>query len=511
MLNSREAPPAVVALERNDETYNGPGPSTHHRRASRERQSHEISLQNANKHKWAALRFRSWATVSKKPAYIFRRAENLGTDCTVSDKLSKELDLKPVERLPPSLSGTGWRPTINYRLVLDIRRHGVLRPDSSISTLIGYTPSIRPDAPSTARRQSYKDKLPILGPALDPKGWQVMQDVKVYGMLQGQREVAVSYTLTYTRGSVIPCHLTLRSSDRQALDLLSTPQSPRVLLRRRLTTRGAIASREKPALSTLEDDDSETQPLAKAVWALPRPGTQPENRDDLTRSLMGELSVPLGCTPSFVFGGFHLEYFIDVYSPMPAGFHPARDRILASAPVSIASAHAEGSPRPRAYIAPAHDVSQGVAQTDVFAEQLARLPKPPRAQPRARRGGRDRDSIKIFKLPEPDDKVEKDRPYSTLVSTKMGGGGGQRKGCNLVYRSNIIFILHLGASMVLLTLGKLVLFAQAFFRRSPKVFESQMRTQSITGRGNRDTCWMYENQFNFRAPNAQTQSTRYWS
>lgn len=58
---------------------------------------------------------------------------------------------------------------------------------------------------------------------------------------------------------------------------------------------------------------------------------------------------------------------------MPAGFHPARDRILASAPVGIASAHAEGSPRPRAYIAPAHDVSQGVAQTDVLAEQLGTM------------------------------------------------------------------------------------------------------------------------------------------
>lgn len=71
MLNSREAPPAVVALERNDETYNGPGPSTHHGRASRERQSHEISLQNANKHKWAALRFRSWAPSPKSLPVFF--------------------------------------------------------------------------------------------------------------------------------------------------------------------------------------------------------------------------------------------------------------------------------------------------------------------------------------------------------------------------------------------------------------------------------------------------------
>lgn len=49
----------------------------------------------------------------------------------IEEKVARTFNLNPVERLPPSLAGQGWHPTINYRIVVNVRRHGILRPDSS--------------------------------------------------------------------------------------------------------------------------------------------------------------------------------------------------------------------------------------------------------------------------------------------------------------------------------------------------------------------------------------------
>ncbi|KAI5122160.1 hypothetical protein M0805_007059 [Coniferiporia weirii] len=334
-------------------------------------------------------------------------------EVVVNDKLANVLGLDSVERLPPNLSDIGRGPTISYRLILDVKRHGALKLDSCLSTLIGYTPLTRPGAPSTARRNSYEKDTPVLGPSLDPDGWQIIQRLEVTGTLFRQREVTAIYTvcsspaqlivpevenfpsswlslclyhsfytlltrnpthlrlltqLAYTRGSVIPCHLVVESSDRQALDLLSSPQAPQIFLRRRTMTRVPLAQAKKLDLLTHENGDS--QSLAKAIWAVP-PGVQSDEQDDLARSLMGELSIPPSCTPSFLFGGFDLEYFVDVHPPTPAGFLPAHERVLASTPVKITSAHAEHCPRPRAFITSAHDVSRRVAQASPISSGAA--------------------------------------------------------------------------------------------------------------------------------------------
>lgn len=63
------------------------------------------------------------------------------------------------------------------------------------------------------------------------------------------------------------------------------------------------------------------------------------------------------------------QYFVDVYLPSPAGFEPEHPDVVANLQVTIASAHAEESVRPRAYITPAHDVSRRVAEADAGASR----------------------------------------------------------------------------------------------------------------------------------------------
>ena len=104
----------------------------------------------------------------------------------------------------------------------------------------------------------------------------------------------------YTRGSVLPLYLTIRSSDKQALDVLSSPSAPNVVLRRKLTARVPLAHAER--FDAREAQEREAQPLAKAIWA---PSNDPQNESE--RCLVGEIIVPLSCTPSFRFGGFLQE------------------------------------------------------------------------------------------------------------------------------------------------------------------------------------------------------------
>ncbi|THH11257.1 hypothetical protein EW145_g783 [Phellinidium pouzarii] len=258
-------------------TYNRPGTSGHRSNSSRARQSHEYSLHNANGHHWVTLRFKSWAPSAKSLPVFFE-------DQTVSGQV--ELDLQK----PKSIKSVE---------VIFVRSR--------------YTPLSQPETPSTARQQVYQGIAPILGPLLDPSGWHAIQDLEVTGTLFRQREVTAIYglalaiPLNYTRGSVISLYLIIRSSDRHALDLLSTPQVPRILLRRRTTTQGTLAQTMRPSLSTLGDGDS--QPLAKAIWTPAPPSAAPAEQanDEFSRSLLGELDIPLGCTPSFEFGSFNLQ------------------------------------------------------------------------------------------------------------------------------------------------------------------------------------------------------------
>ena len=142
---------------------------------------------------------------------------SLPSEAAIDEKIAKDLDLRAVERLPPNMQNSGWDSAICYRLSLNIKRHGMFRSDGSyvfhtlfslgksdpysatldrLSTLFGYTPLSRPDAPSDARRRAYKRNTPLLGPALDPIGWQALRRVFISGTLFRQREVTVAFLVS---------------------------------------------------------------------------------------------------------------------------------------------------------------------------------------------------------------------------------------------------------------------------------------------------------------------------
>ena len=150
--------------------------------------------------------------------------------------------------------------------------------------------------------------------------------------------------LTYTRGSFIPCHLTITSSDIQALNLLAIPTAQRIRLMRRvrytqrvsnivlrkagsshdndigvsalhrplpdssrsLHSRNSssvrqsmlISSLRRPELQSPEDIVEAMDEIAFARWQIipPEPGVFPS--DLKTRTLGGEIHLPGTLKPS---------------------------------------------------------------------------------------------------------------------------------------------------------------------------------------------------------------------
>ena len=101
-------------------------------------------------------------------------------------------------------------------------------------------------------------------------------------------------------------------SDQHALDLLSGPQAPNVVLRRMLTLPPSL-SRAQTTENVGLGKYAEDQQLSRAIWA-PATSTNVEDlQEENCRVLLGELSVPPSCTPSFNFGALVLEVRFSVY------------------------------------------------------------------------------------------------------------------------------------------------------------------------------------------------------
>lgn len=110
-------------------------------------------------------------------------------------------------------------------------------------------------------------------------------------------EVLFPDQLCYTRGSVIPCIMTVEASDPQALDLLSAPRSPVVRLLRHVTTGDPFdGGRNIPTL----DFERDVQELTAAVW---HPDTE---REPHRRVLHGEIHLSTALKPTCRLGKFEL-------------------------------------------------------------------------------------------------------------------------------------------------------------------------------------------------------------
>jgi hypothetical protein len=73
---------------------------------------------------------------------------------------------------------------------------------------------------------------------MDPEGWRTLPAIPVKGKIFSSHlvdvdvDLSLAKPLSYTRGTVVPLFLTLRSKDPQALDLLSCPHAINIRLRR---------------------------------------------------------------------------------------------------------------------------------------------------------------------------------------------------------------------------------------------------------------------------------------
>lgn len=223
---------------------------------------------------------------------------------------------------------------------------------------------------------AYQENIPLLSPELDPLGWKIFPPVDMNGTLFHVMKVSVHCTLalalplSYTRGSVIPCILTLESTDAQALDLLSNPNNPIVHLRRKLNSRVGMDN----VGTTIPDGTRDSHlPLSKACWWPPEERSDvPEGEVKATlhkRTLNGEIKVPSEVKPSFTFGKFTLKYFVEIHPFEAAGFVPATESRLFRTEVEVTTEYARG-PRPRAYLPPCYDESGARSTKGVRRLQL---------------------------------------------------------------------------------------------------------------------------------------------
>ncbi|EDR05590.1 uncharacterized protein LACBIDRAFT_302914 [Laccaria bicolor S238N-H82] len=256
---------------------------------------------------------------------------------------------------PQTFLERGIRANVQYELSLHIA-YGMLRPASKLKTAVVYTPSIIPPLASVARQQAYIQGSSLPEPAADPDGWQTLPKVMVYGKLPRRPEVEVECTLSlakplcYTRGTVIPCYLTLECLDVHALDLLSTLKSPIVRLTRRVrytpgasSTTDAVLNEPSSPFGTLSGDPfasptksypggmpffngkrgdmiEEIDEVELAVWWVPANGATQEM---YLRKLEGEIHLAKDLQPTCRFLPFSVEVclcFIDGQKHLNAEF-----------------------------------------------------------------------------------------------------------------------------------------------------------------------------------------------
>ncbi|KAJ7707530.1 hypothetical protein B0H17DRAFT_918282 [Mycena rosella] len=253
-------------------------------------------------------------------------------------------------RLPETFLERHTRASISYDISVTVSR-GKLRADSQIKTRFGYIPTTRPDPPSMLRQMAYRQNTILPGPDVDPAGWTTSSTAVVRGTIFKSHQAAVhcmlslANPLSYTRGTVIPCRLTLESNDTQALDMFSAPSAPLVTLRRcvRFQNPSTSSKREVDWVQSFED-------VCRAVW-WPAPNG---NDAPYSRSLEGEIKLPKDLASTSSIGRFSVSYTVVVSSFETVGFTPSSSQPILVEPVTITTSHARDSPRPNAYAPPAY-------------------------------------------------------------------------------------------------------------------------------------------------------------
>ncbi|KAH9482506.1 hypothetical protein JR316_0004606 [Psilocybe cubensis] len=291
---------------------------------------------------------------------------------------------------PPTFLERGTQGNIGYELVLRIT-HGILRSDSKLHATIIYVPDIKPTPSSILRQLAYSQQLQLPGPDVDPVGWHSMPPVTVSGRLSGRKSVKFDCTLSitnpqaYTRGTIIPCHVSIRCKDLEDLDVFARPETLCIRLARRVQYyhdggQSFLSRKQKQAqvLSvSVRGNATDVQKgmlvdvaeVERAVWWTSsdneRAQSQPIN-GVYCRDLNGEIHLSKELQPSCSFSLFKVSYTVELIAFKSALFHPHALKAtfnesntegsgtVASLPVTIATLHGEGpipiavtKPKPR--------------------------------------------------------------------------------------------------------------------------------------------------------------------
>ncbi|KAI9000455.1 hypothetical protein BD414DRAFT_1082 [Trametes punicea] len=281
----------------------------------------------------------------------------LPAECTVSEP-GRSKQPQQVYPLPPTFSERASPAYIDYKLVVTVRK-SAFRVNQTLSTTFVYLPLIHAEPPSPLRQLAYKEGTALIGPEGDPDGWKLLPPVPVVGTVFGARQVelqctvAIAKPLTYALGSPVPIILTLKGSDEQALDLLSTPSAVRMhLLRTRLVGSHAVQDDPVGRSNNVFRESVGTPFFWPSDEGAPEPGT---------RVLQGELEIKKGLKLGFVFPRFSLRYTLVLLPFQAPGFTPAASdasswlegAALLSEHVTIACVNAPGI-IPRSYAPPGY-------------------------------------------------------------------------------------------------------------------------------------------------------------
>ncbi|KAJ6624071.1 hypothetical protein B0H10DRAFT_1785488 [Mycena sp. CBHHK59/15] len=224
-------------------------------------------------------------------------------------------------RLPQTFLERRFPTSVQYVLIVHINRSR-FRLNSRQATMFAYVPATRPPPPSLLRQLAYQENSPLLGPDADPTGWEQLPPFTVRGVVFSTRPVeavcnfSLAKPLCYTRGSPIPCVITLSSTDTQALDLLSSPRAISVHLRRRLRPVMPASKRSGifDANADLSADPAED--MAAAAWWPSPVGAQDDTpmpcgdgtaRTVRRRTLDGEIQLSKILKPSCRMAHFAVE------------------------------------------------------------------------------------------------------------------------------------------------------------------------------------------------------------
>ncbi|KAF5317715.1 hypothetical protein D9619_012590 [Psilocybe cf. subviscida] len=249
--------------------------------------------------------------------------------------------------LPQTFMERVFRASIQYKVILHIGR-GKFKTDHNINCTFGYFLLIRPPPFPALKTLAYLERTPLLDPAVDIEGWIPAKKVEISGILFKSRPVAIdcelflSAPLIYTRGSVIPLYVRMKSSEKPALDLLATHKALIVRLQRRIK----CALSPKPLKNTQNYRTGKDEyDIVEAVWwpVSPEQGSFAIDTQTHTVCLNGELQLRGDLVPSSTLPVFTVKYNVSLRSVDAPGFKTAKpEKILVEHPVDIVTSFAAG-------------------------------------------------------------------------------------------------------------------------------------------------------------------------